>query len=67
MCIRHTPQPPPEQPVQAQTSTETTQEQPNTENTDQTKINMRNLNMNIVEAAEQSERLTLPKLNEVVN
>ena len=38
-----------------------------TDNTDQTKINMRNLNMNIVEAAEQSERLTLPKLNEVVN
>ena len=38
-----------------------------TQNTNQTKINMRNLNMNIVEAAEQSERLTLPKLNEVVN
>ena len=38
-----------------------------TQNTNQTKINVRNLNMNIVEAAEQSERLTLPKLNEVVN
>ena len=38
-----------------------------TQNTNQTKINMRNLYMNIVEAAEQSERLTLPKLNEVVN
>ncbi len=38
-----------------------------TQNTNQTKINARNLNMNIVEAAEQSERLTLPKLNEVVN
>ena len=38
-----------------------------TQNTNQTKINMRNLYMNIVEAAEQSERLTLPKLNEVIN
>ena len=38
-----------------------------TQNTNQTKINMRNLYMNIVEAAEQSERLTLPKLNEAVN
>ena len=38
-----------------------------TQNTNLTKINMRNLYMNIVEAAEQSERLTLPKLNEVVN
>ena len=38
-----------------------------TQNTNQTKINMRNLYMNIIEAAEQSERLTLPKLNEVVN
>ena len=38
-----------------------------TQNTNQSKINARNLNMNIVEAAEQSERLTLPKLNEVVN
>ena len=38
-----------------------------TQNTNQTKINARNLFMNIVEAAEQSERLTLPKLNEVVN
>ena len=38
-----------------------------TQNTNLTKINIRNLYMNIVEAAEQSERLTLPKLNEVVN
>ena len=38
-----------------------------TQNTNQTKINMRNLYMNIVEAAEQSERLTLPKLNEIIN
>ena len=38
-----------------------------TQNTNQTKINMRNLYMNIIEAAEQSERLTLPKLNEAVN
>ena len=38
-----------------------------TQNTNQTKINVRNLNINIVEAAEQSERLTLPKLNEAVN
>ena len=38
-----------------------------TQNTNQTKINLRNLYMNMVEAAEQSERLTLPKLNEVVN
>ena len=38
-----------------------------TQNTNQSKINMRNLYMNIVEAAEQSERLTLPKLNEPVN
>ena len=38
-----------------------------TQNTNQSKINARNLNMNIVEAAEQSERLTLPKLNEPVN
>ena len=38
-----------------------------TQNTNQSKINMRNLYMNIVEAAEQSERLTLPKLNEAVN
>ena len=38
-----------------------------TQNTNLTKINMRNLYMNIVEAAEQSERLTLPKLNEAVN
>ena len=38
-----------------------------TQNTNQSKINARNLNMNIVEAAEQSERLALPKLNEVVN
>ena len=38
-----------------------------TQNTNLTKINMRNLYMNIVEAAEQSERLTLPKLNEIIN
>jgi len=38
-----------------------------TQNTNQTKINMRNIYINMVEAAEQSERLTLPKLNEVVN
>ena len=38
-----------------------------TQNTNQTKINMRNLYMNIIEAAEQSERLTLPKLNEIIN
>ena len=38
-----------------------------TQNTNQKKINMKNLYMNIVEAAEQSERLTLPKLNETIN
>ena len=38
-----------------------------TQNTNQTKINMRNLYMNMVEAAEQSERITLPKLNDIVN
>ena len=38
-----------------------------TQNTNQTKINMRNLYMNMVEASEQSERLTLPKLNEIIN
>ena len=38
-----------------------------TQNTNQTKINLRNLYMNIIEAAEQSERLTLPKLNEIIN
>ena len=38
-----------------------------TQNTNQKKINMRNLYMNIIEAAEQSERLTLPKLNEIIN
>ena len=38
-----------------------------TQNTNLTKINMRNLYMNIIEAAEQSERLTLPKLNEIIN
>ena len=31
-----------------------------TKNTNQSKINIRNLKMNIIEAAEQSERLTLP-------
>ncbi len=38
-----------------------------TQNTNQKKINMKNLYMNIVEAAEQSERLTLPKLNETID
>ena len=38
-----------------------------TQNTNQTKINIKSFNMNIIEASEQSERLTLPKLNEVVN
>ena len=37
-----------------------------TQNTNQIKINMKNLQMNIIEASEQSERLTLPKLNEVI-
>ena len=37
-----------------------------TQNTNQMKINMKNLKMNIIEAAEQSERLTLPQLNEVI-
>ena len=37
-----------------------------TQNTNQTKINIRNLQMNIIEATEQSERLTLPKLNNVI-
>ena len=37
-----------------------------TQNTNQIKINSRNLNMNIIEAAEQSERLTLPKLEKTI-
>lgn len=36
-----------------------------TQNTNQTKINMRNLNMNIIEAAEQSERLSIPILDKI--
>ena len=36
------------------------------QNTNFTKINIRNLKMNIVEATEQSERLTLPNLQETV-
>ena len=36
-----------------------------TQNTNQPKINIRNLKMNIIEAAEQSERLTLPKIEEI--
>ncbi|MDC0045441.1 16S rRNA (uracil(1498)-N(3))-methyltransferase [Pelagibacteraceae bacterium] len=36
-----------------------------TQNTNQTKINIRNLNMNIIEAAEQSERLSIPILDEI--
>ena len=44
-----------------------------TQNTNQPRINIRNLKMNIIEAAEQSERLTLPlleksiKLNDLLN
>ena len=34
-----------------------------TQNTDQPKINIRNLKMNIIEASEQSERLSLPLLD----
>ena len=37
-----------------------------TQNTNQPKINIRNLKMNIIEAAEQSERLTLPKLEKTI-
>ncbi len=37
-----------------------------TQNTNQPKLNFRNLKINIIEAAEQSERLTLPELNEVI-
>ncbi len=36
-----------------------------TQNTNQTKLNNRNLKFNIIEAAEQCERLTLPKLEQV--
>jgi len=38
-----------------------------TENTNQTKLNMRNLKMNIIEASEQSQRLTLPRLEECIS
>ena len=37
-----------------------------TQNTNQTKINIRNLKMNIIEAAEQSERLSLPSIDEPI-
>ena len=36
-----------------------------TKNTNQTRINFRNLKLNIIEAAEQSERLTIPLLEQV--
>lgn len=35
-----------------------------TQNTNQTKINIKSFNMNIIEASEQSERLTLPYLDQ---
>ena len=38
-----------------------------TQNTNQNKINVRNLKMNIIEAAEQSERLSVPELDNVIN
>ena len=37
-----------------------------TQNTNQPKINIRNLKMNIIEASEQSERLSLPKIDEPI-
>ena len=37
-----------------------------TQNTNQNKINVRNLKMNIIEASEQSERLSVPKLDNVI-
>ena len=37
-----------------------------TQNTDQSKINIRNLKMNIIEAAEQSQRLSLPLIDEPI-
>ena len=37
-----------------------------TQNTNQPKINIRNLMMNIIEAAEQSERLSLPSIDEPI-
>ena len=37
-----------------------------TQNTNQTKINIKNLKMNIIEAAEQSERLSLPSIDEPI-
>ncbi len=38
-----------------------------TQNTNQPKINVRNLKMNIIEASEQSERVSLPLLDEPIN
>ncbi len=38
-----------------------------TQNTNQSKINIRNLKMNIIEASEQSERLSIPFIDETVN
>ena len=37
-----------------------------TQFTDQTKINIKNLKLNIIEACEQSERLSLPSIDEVI-
>ncbi len=37
-----------------------------TQNTNQPKINIRNLKMNIIEAAEQSQRLSLPLIDEPI-
>ncbi len=37
-----------------------------TQNTNQSKINIRNLKMNIIEAAEQSERLSIPSIDEPI-
>ena len=38
-----------------------------TQNTNQSKINIRNLKMNIVEATEQSERLLIPSIDDPIN
>ena len=38
-----------------------------TQNTNQSKINVRNLKMNIIEACEQSERLSIPLLDDSIN
>ena len=38
-----------------------------TKNTNQQKINIRNLKMNVIEAAEQSERLLIPIIDELIN